>query len=102
MLNIEMQVNDGVLNVKLDGELDGMTSPDFEEQLESKRTEVSKIVIDASKLEYVSSAGLRVIMATQLYMEENDKDMIQIVNVSDEVAEIIELCGFDEIIEIKK
>ncbi len=101
MLDIVMETEGDVLNVKLTGELDGMTSPDFEEKMESKQTEVNRIVIDASKLEYVSSAGLRVILSTQQYMEENGKETIQMVNVTEEVAEILELCGFDEIIEVK-
>ncbi len=101
MLDIVMETEGDVLKVKLTGELDGMSSPEFEEKIEDKQTEVSRIVIDASELEYVSSAGLRVILATQQYMEENGKDTVQIVNVTEEVAEILELCGFDEIIEVK-
>ena len=101
MLDIVMETEGDVLKVKLTGELDGMSSPEFEEKLESKQAGVNKIVIDASELEYVSSAGLRVILATQQYMEENGKETIQIMNVTEEVAEIIELCGFDEIIDLK-
>ena len=101
MLDIVMETEGNVLNVKLTGELDGMSSPEFEEKLEEKQTEVNRIVIDASKLEYVSSAGLRVILATQQYMEDNDKETIQMVNVTEEVSEILELCGFDEIIDVK-
>ena len=101
MLDIVMETEGDVLNVKLTGELDGMSSPEFEEKLEEKQTEINRIVIDASKLEYVSSAGLRVILATQQYMEDNDKETIQMVNVTEEVSEILELCGFDEIIDVK-
>ena len=102
MLDIVMETEGGVLNVKLTGELDGMTSPEFEEKIESEQTKADKIVIDASELTYVSSAGLRVILATQQYMEENDKETVQIVNVTDDVAEILELCGFDDIIDVKQ
>lgn len=101
MLEIGMELDGEVLNVSLKGKLDGMTFTEFEEQLESKRDEASKIVIDATDLEYVSSAGLRVIMSTELYMEKNNKERIKITNASDDIKEIIELCGFDQVIDME-
>ncbi|HAQ51669.1 MAG TPA: anti-sigma factor antagonist [Lachnospiraceae bacterium] len=101
MLEIGMEIQDDVLNVSLKGKLDGMTFTEFEEQLESKRDEAQKIVIDATGLEYVSSAGLRVIMSTELYMEKNNKERIKITNASDDIKEIIELCGFDQVIDME-
>lgn len=100
MLEIGMDISDDVLTVTLDGELDGMSFPEFEELLESRRDEVNKIVIDAAKLKYVSSAGLRVIMSTEIYMESAGKEKIKLINPSDDIVEIIELCGFDQVIDM--
>lgn len=100
MLEIGMNIDNDVLTVSLNGKLDGMTFQEFEEQLESQREQANKIIIDAAGLEYVSSAGLRVIMSTELYMEKSGKEKITIKNLSDEVREIIELCGFDQVIEM--
>ena len=101
MLEIGMNIDNDVLTVSLNGKLDGMTFQEFEEQLESQREQANKIIIDAAGLEYVSSAGLRVIMSTELYMEKSGKEKITIKNLSDEVREIIELCGFDQVIEME-
>ena len=101
MLEIGMNIDNDVLTVSLNGKLDGMTFQEFEEQLESQREQANKIIIDAAGLEYVSSAGLRVIMSTELYMEKSGKEKITIKNLSDEVREIIELCGFDHVIEME-
>ena len=101
MLEIGMNIDNDVLTVSLNGKLDGMTFQEFEEQLESQREQANKIIIDAAGLEYVSSAGLRVIMSTELYMEKSGKEKITIKNLSDEVREIIELCGFDNVIEME-
>ena len=100
MLDIGTEIKDDVLTVTLDGELNGMTFEEFEEVLESKREEVNAIVIDAAKLEYVSSAGLRVLMSTQIYMEGAGKEKLKIINVTDEIDKIIKMCGFDQVIEM--
>lgn len=100
MLDIGMDIKDDVLTVTLDGELDGMSFPEFEELLESRREEVNKIIIDAAKLKYVSSAGLRVIMSTEIYMEGAGKEKIKLINPSEDIVEIIELCGFDQVIDM--
>lgn len=100
MLDIGMDIKDDVLTVTLDGELDGMSFPEFEELLESRREEVNQIIIDAAKLKYVSSAGLRVIMSTEIYMESTGKEKVKLINPSDDIVEIIELCGFDQVIEM--
>lgn len=100
MLKIDMNIVDNELNVKLDGNLDGSSFEEFDKQLTSKRDEVNRIVIDATNLDYVSSAGLRVIMSTELYMRNNGKETTKVINISEDVREIFELCGFDDIVDM--
>jgi anti-sigma B factor antagonist len=102
MLDVKFNETDDILTVELEGDLDNMTSPGLEEQIETRREGVRKIVIDASKLGYISSAGLRVIMATELYMREAGKERTQLINANDVVLEIIELCKFDNVVEVVK
>lgn len=100
MLDAKMNVRDDILIVELKGDLDNSTAPGLEEQLKAKRDEVKQIVFDASKLEYLSSAGLRVIMAIELYMKDAGKEKTQMINANETILEIIGLSGFDKVVEV--
>ncbi len=101
IMEVNMNVQDDVLYVEIVGNLNNKTSPDLEAQLEEKREGVNAIVIDASKLEYISSAGLRVIMATELYMKKSGKRQTKFINANDDIMEVIEMCGFNNVVEVE-
>ena len=87
------------LTVALDGRLDTVTAPELEEALVGL-SGVTKLIIDMEKLVYVSSAGLRVLLAAQKKMDGNGGSMV-IRNANEEIREIFEVTGFDEILTLE-
>lgn len=98
-MNIKKSVNGSVLSVELEGRLDTTTSPRLEEELRSSIAGITSLVIDFEKLEYISSAGLRVLLAMQKIMNRQGEMMIK--NVSETVMEIFEVTGFVDILNIQ-
>ena len=86
MLNIEKAFDGSKLRVTLDGRLDTLSSPNLERELESVIHDVTELVFDLEKLQYVSSAGLRVLLDAAQIMEEQGE--MKVVNVSDSVMSI--------------
>ena len=87
------------LTVALEGRLDTTASPELEAAL-AGLSGVTKLVIDMAKLIYVSSAGLRVLLAAQKKMDGNGGSMV-IRNANEEIHEIFEVTGFDEILTLE-
>ena len=100
MLNIEKAFDGSKLRVTLDGRLDTLSSPNLERELESVIHDVTELVFDLEKLQYVSSAGLRVLLDAAQIMEEQGE--MKVVNVSDSVMSIFSVTGFDEILTIER
>ena len=99
MLKIIKEQNDKNLVVALDGRLDTTTSPSLEEELKATLPSVEDLVFDLTKLEYISSAGLRVLLSAQKTM--NKQGSMVVKNVSEEVKEIFEVTGFSDILTIE-
>lgn len=100
MLNIEKAFDGSKLRVTLDGRLDTLSSPNLERELESVIHDVTELVFDLEKLQYLSSAGLRVLLDAAQIMEEQGE--MKVVNVSDLVMSIFSVTGFDEILTIER
>ncbi|MCR5505809.1 MAG: STAS domain-containing protein [Bacilli bacterium] len=98
-MEINKKLSDKTLTVTLKGRLDTNTSGDLEVALRSDLTKINKLVLDFKELTYVSSAGLRVLLATRKFMNKHG-DMI-IRNVCPAVMEVFQLTGFDEILTIE-
>lgn len=101
MLNTSFDKKGGELTVKLEGRLDALTSQQFEKDMEAAMDDVTAVVMDISDLAYISSAGLRTILATQQYMEEHDYSNVKVVGANEGIMEIFEETGFTELIEIE-
>ena len=99
MLNINKTLTGKDLLVSLEGRLDTMTAPDLEAQLNESFAGVEHLAFDFTKLEYISSAGLRVLLSAQKTMNKQG-DMV-VRNVSEEVKEIFEVTGFSDILTIE-
>ena len=82
------------------GWLDTQTAPQLEEELSKLTDEITSLVVDFAKLEYISSAGLRQVIAA--YKKMQNKDGFKIINVSDAVFDVFRLTGFDQKIDIEK
>ena len=96
---INKEVNGEDLKIALDGRLDTTTAPQLEAEISGGLANVKKLTIDMEKLVYVSSAGLRVLLKAQKIM--NKQGSMVIKNVSDEIKEIFEVTGFDELLTIE-
>ena len=99
MLNILKTQKGNKLTVVLEGRLDTTTAPQLETEIKENISGVESLVFDFAKLEYISSAGLRVLLSAQKIMNKQG-DMV-IRNSSEEVNEIFEVTGFSDILTIE-
>lgn len=99
MLNISKNADGSTLVVGLEGRLDTSTAPELEESLKDALDGVSELTLDLNGLEYISSAGLRVLLSTQKIM--NKQGSMVIDNASEEVKEIFDVTGFSDILTIR-
>ena len=101
MLNTTMNMKDGELYAVLEGRLDTLSSPGFEKELETYFGKMTGLTLDFGKLEYISSAGLRTILAVQQYMEDNGYQNVKVINVNETVKETFEVTGFMDMIDVE-
>lgn len=87
------------LTISLFGMLDTTTAPELQKFLDENLKEEKKLVLDLKELEYISSAGLRLILATQKLMSKRGE--LVITNVNDTVNEIFTMTGFSKMLTIK-
>ena len=87
------------LTVELEGRLDTVTSPQLEAELRSSVNGITELVFDFSNLDYISSAGLRVLLTAQKVM--NKQGEMKIKNVKPEIMDIFEVTGFIDILNIE-
>ena len=99
MLNISKESNATSLTVILKGRLDTTTAPELEKELEDSLDDVTELIMDFETLEYISSAGLRVLLSTQKIMSERGE--MKLIHVSDTIMEIFEVTGFADILTIE-
>lgn len=99
MLNITKNTNASELTVSLTGRLDTTTAPELEKELKASLDGVTTLVIDMSALDYISSAGLRVLL--QIRKAVYDKGGVKIVNANDLVKEVFEVTGFINVLNIE-
>lgn len=97
-MTITKELNDGILNVALEGRLDTTTAPELEAELGALEG-VTELNFDFSALEYISSAGLRVLLGAQKTMNKNGSMLIK--NVSSDIMEVFEITGFIDILTIE-
>ena len=91
--------NGDELTVALEGRLDTTTAPELDDMLKEELGDVKKLSFDFAKLEYISSAGLRVLLISQKAMNKQGNMVIK--NVNEEINEIFEVTGFTDILTIE-
>lgn len=99
MLNISKESNATSLTVILEGRLDTTTAPDLEKELKDSLDDVTELIMDFEMLEYISSAGLRVLLSAQKIMSRQGE--MKLIHVSDTIMEIFEVTGFVDILTIE-
>ncbi|MBQ2307531.1 MAG: STAS domain-containing protein [Clostridia bacterium] len=99
MLNINKTAENGTLTIALEGRLDTVTAPALEQELRNSLEGVTELDFDLAKLEYISSAGLRVLLLAQ--KEMNVRGEMKVRRVNEIVSEIFEVTGFNDILTIE-
>ena len=99
-MNIVKTQEGSKLTVALEGRLDTVTAPQLEAELRTAVNGVSELVFDLGALDYVSSAGLRVLLSAQKVM--NRQGSMTIRSVKPEIMEIFEVTGFTDILNIEE
>ena len=94
------KIKDGTaLTIKLEGRLDTVSAPQLETELKKSISGVETLIFDFAKLEYLSSAGLRVLLSSQKVMNRQGQMIIK--NVNSTIADIFEVTGFSEILTVE-
>ena len=98
-MEITKTINENTANVALSGRLDTLTSSDLEAALEDVLGEVQFLIFDFKNLEYISSAGLRVLLTAQKALSKKGGH-VTITNCNSDVREVFTITGFADILEI--
>ena len=90
---------DTLLTVKPEGRLDTATSPELDEEIKPHLDGVQNMIMDFERVEYVSSGGLRLLLALEQQLEDRGGGM-KIIHVNKYIIEVFELMGFMDIVEV--
>lgn len=99
MLNIQKTVEHNEAVIALEGRLDTVTSPELEHILQQTLPGLKALTLDFEKLDYISSAGLRVLLTAQKYMLQQGS--MRLIHVNSTILEIFDVTGFTEILTIE-
>ena len=98
-MTINKVKNDTELTLALEGRLDTTTAPQLETELKNSWDGITLLTLDFLQLEYISSAGLRVLLAAQKVMNKQGKMVIK--NVGSDIMEVFEITGFSDILTVE-
>lgn len=98
-MTIENVKKEDVIALKVEGRVDTTTAPMFEDEIKKNIEGIKELVIDLEKMDYISSAGLRVLLSAQKIMDKQGK--MKVKNVNENIMDIFEITGFDTILTIE-
>ena len=98
-MKITKNLNGTNLTIALEGRLDTTTAPELEQALKESMDAAAALTLDFSKLDYISSAGLRALLSAHKAMSR--KDGMKVVNVNEIVREVFDVTGFGDILTIE-
>ena len=98
-MKITKNLNGSTLNIALEGRLDTTTAPELEQALKNDIDAATELTLDFAKLDYISSAGLRVLLSAHKTMMK--KGGMKVTNVSEIVKEVFDVTGFADILDIE-
>ena len=98
-MTIEKKINGEEVTLIVSGRLDTQTAPEFENELDAVLPGIKELTFDMTNLEYVSSAGLRVILKAQKAM--NAQGSMKLTGVNDSIMEVFDITGFLDILTIE-
>ena len=98
IMNIIKEYNEKELTMKIEGRIDTITSQDLEKEITSELDNIDSLILDFKEVEYISSAGLRVLILTETKLKEKDNSLT-IINVNEPIKEILRMSGIDKILK---
>ena len=98
-MTIEIRKNTKDITIGIAGRLDTTTSPDLNKTINEDVADTDNLVLDLKNLDYISSAGLRVLLSAQKKMQK--EGTMKLINVCEEVMEVFEMTGFSDILTIE-
>ena len=99
IMTIDKKLEGTKLEIILEGRLDTITAPALEKEIKQSLNGITELIFDFEKLEYISSAGLRVLLAAQKIMNKQGSMIIK--NVNDVINDVFEVTGFVDILTIE-
>ena len=99
-MEVKFDKQDSNLTVVISGNIDTVTAPELDAKLQENIAGVKDLVLDFAAVDYISSAGLRVILMTNQLMEDVDGNMT-VKNVNEDVRDVFEMTGFDSLLNLE-
>jgi anti-sigma B factor antagonist len=99
-MEVKFNKQDSNLTVVISGNIDTVTAPELDAKLQENIADVKDLVLDFAAVDYISSAGLRVILMTNQLMEDVDGSMT-VKNVNEDVRDVFEMTGFDSLLNLE-
>lgn len=101
MLNINQSIQDNIVTIELEGRLNNVSAPMLQAAVDEPIGEAAAFVFDFKKLEYLSSAGLRILLTTQQTMEETGRPDVTVQGANATIKGVFAVTGFDNVLNIK-
>ena len=98
-MTIEIKKSADEIVLEITGRLDTITAPALDKTINENLGEIKSLILDCKNLEYISSAGLRVLLSTQKKLQQNGT--MKLKNVREEVMEVFEITGFVDILTVE-
>lgn len=98
-MKINKSMNNGKLGIALEGRLDTTTAPELEQALKNDMDTATELTLDFTRLDYISSAGLRVLLSAHKTMAK--KGGMKVVNANEMVKEVFDVTGFADILTVE-
>ena len=99
-MEVKFNKQDSTLTVFISGNIDTVTAPELDAQLQENLSDVKDLVLDFAAVDYISSAGLRVVLMANQQMEDVDGNMT-VKNVNEDVRDVFEMTGFDSLLNLE-
>lgn len=100
-MTINKTIQNGVLTFELEGRLDSVTAPELETAVNESINDAKAVVFDFTKLSYLSSAGLRILLTSQQIMEEKELPDVTVRGANAEIKGAFEVTGFNNLLNVE-
>ena len=98
-MEVKFNKQDSTLTVAISGNIDTVTAPELDTKLQENLSDIKDLILDFAAVDYISSAGLRVILMANQQLEDADGTMT-IKNANDDVRDVFEMTGFDSLLNL--